>query len=42
MWDAQVCVSKNCACALADTLKLRFRAIFKVITSFPMVHGGAY
>ena len=31
MWDAQVCIYDNCACALAETLKLRSRAIFKVI-----------
>ena len=34
MWDAQVCIYDNCACALAETLKLRFRAIVKVIISF--------
>ena len=28
IWDAQVCIYVNCACALAETLKLRFRAIF--------------
>ena len=31
MWDAQVRIYDNCACALAETFKLRFRAIFKVI-----------
>ena len=34
MWDAQVCINDNCACALAETLKLRFRAIFKVTIFF--------
>ena len=29
----------NCACALAETLKLRFRAIFKVIIFHPRVHA---
>ena len=33
-WDAQVCINDNCACALAETLKLRFRAIFKVTIFF--------
>ena len=33
MWDAQVCVYANCACALAETLKFRFKAIFKVINN---------
>ena len=42
MWDAQVCIYDNCACALAETLKLRFRAIFIVICFFPSVHAGAY
>ena len=31
MWDAQVCTYDNCACALTETFKLRFGAIFKVI-----------
>ena len=34
MWDAQVCVYDNCACALPETLKFRFRAIFIVINFF--------
>ena len=34
MWDAQGCIYDNCACALAETLKLRFRAIFKVTIFF--------
>ena len=34
MWDAHVCISDNCACALAETLKPRFRAIFKVLIFF--------
>ena len=34
MWDAEVWIYDNCACALAETLKLRFRAIFKVIIFF--------
>ena len=34
MWDAQVCIYDNRACALAETLKLRFRAIFKVSIFF--------
>ena len=42
MWDAQVCIYDNCACALAETLKLRFRAIFIVTCFFPSVHAGAY
>ena len=33
-WDAYVCIYDNCACALAETLKLRFRAIFKVLIFF--------
>ena len=39
MWDTQVCVcmhicDTNCACALAETFKLRLRAIFKLIIFF--------
>ena len=34
MWDAQVSIYDNCACALAETLKLRFIATFKVIFFF--------
>ena len=39
MWDAQVCIYDNCACALTETLTLRFRANFKVIFLFPRVLG---
>ena len=39
MWDAQVCIYDNCACALVETPKLRFRAIFKVIIIFPKVYA---
>ena len=43
MWDAQVCIYDNYACALAETLELvRFRAIFEVIIFFIRVHAGAY
>ena len=31
MWYAQLCIHDNCACAFAGTVKLRFRAFFKVI-----------
>ena len=34
MWDAQVCIYDNCACDLAETLKLRYRGIFKVMIFF--------
>ena len=41
MWDELVCIYDNCACALAETLKLR--AIFKVVLFFfPRVHAGAH
>ena len=39
MWDVLVCIYNNCACALGETPKLRFRAIFKVIIAFPMVRA---
>ena len=42
MWDAQVCIYDNYACALAETIKLRFGAIFEVIILFLRVHAGAY
>ena len=42
MWDAQGCIYDNCACALAKTLKLTLKAIFKVMNFFPWVHAGAY
>ena len=41
-WDAQVCIHDNCACVLVETLKFRFRAIFKVLIFFPRVRAGAY
>ena len=34
MWDAQACIYDNCACALAETFKLRFRATFKSYNFF--------
>ena len=34
MWDAKEYIYANCACALAQTLKLRLRAIFKVMYFF--------
>ena len=34
IWDELGCIYDNCACALAETLKLRFRAIFKVLLFF--------
>ena len=42
MWDAQVRSYDNCACALAETLKLRFKTFLKVLIFFPRVHAGAY
>ena len=34
MWDAQVCIYDNCACDLAETLKLRYSGIFKAMIFF--------
>ena len=42
MWDAQLCIYDNCACALAKTLKLRFRDNVKFLIFIPRVHAGAY
>ena len=42
IWEAQVCIFDNCACALAETLKLRFRAIFLSYNFFPQVHAAVY
>ena len=34
MWDAQVCIYDNYACALAETIKLRFGAIFFIYDNY--------
>ena len=41
MWDAQVWIYDNCACGLTETLKWRFKAIFKNAI-FPRVHADAF
>lgn len=37
MWYAQVSVYDNCACAVAETLKLGFRAISKFFLGYMLV-----
>ena len=36
MWDAHVCIYDNCACTLAETLKLSLTAIFELTMFFAL------